>query len=168
MTAVKVPHVHAEVIKAWADGAQIQFQYYATKEWGDDNSPKFHVERQYRVKPERAYPVTQMTMTDFNAALAGGNGCVEARQAVAIANAALRHAIDAKDIIAMADHQAAINRFGERLRDAEIARNAGRDMAIAGSIFYACYRLACDNCASTTAHQMLNLDLAAIIAKVAK
>lgn len=48
------PHVHAEVIKAWADGAKIE---YYSKEFGcwcdiADNHPSWYDWTEYRVKPE--------------------------------------------------------------------------------------------------------------------
>lgn len=54
MTNAKKPHVHAEVIKAWADGAEIE---YYSEEFGcwQDISDRFtiwHKHVQYRVKPE--------------------------------------------------------------------------------------------------------------------
>jgi hypothetical protein len=50
---MKTPHKHAELIKAWADGAEIEY-------WRDPygwescacNSPSWGVEAQYRIKPE--------------------------------------------------------------------------------------------------------------------
>jgi hypothetical protein len=49
----KTPHVHAEVIKAWADGAKVQFWSDITREWQDSsNQPQFYTNFQYRVKPE--------------------------------------------------------------------------------------------------------------------
>lgn len=46
------PHVHADLIKAWADGAIIQF--YTTTGWIDctGNMPEWNEKRQYRIKPE--------------------------------------------------------------------------------------------------------------------
>jgi len=47
-------HVHAEVIKAWADGAQIQYKYRGN--WIDiahgGSSPCWTTTSEYRVKPE--------------------------------------------------------------------------------------------------------------------
>lgn len=46
------PHVHAEFIKAWADGAQIQAFYTKNKEWVDCPEPFWSEREQYRIKPE--------------------------------------------------------------------------------------------------------------------
>ena len=48
----KVPHVHAEVIKAWADGATIQIWRKNNETWIDCIAPSFFVDYKYRVKPE--------------------------------------------------------------------------------------------------------------------
>lgn len=57
MTEKYTPHVHAEVIKAWADGKTIQFKSGSSDEWLDADmnagqwlmwSPAYS----YRVKPE--------------------------------------------------------------------------------------------------------------------
>ena len=48
----KVPHVHAEVIKAWADGATIQIWRKNNETWIDCIEPSFFVDYKYRVKPE--------------------------------------------------------------------------------------------------------------------
>jgi len=41
------PHKHAELIKAWADGAEIQYRYYMNEE-----NPDWNLDREYRIKPE--------------------------------------------------------------------------------------------------------------------
>ena len=48
------PHVHAELIKQWADGAEIQLK--TIKEcWVDVEDPAWCVDIKYRVKPERHF-----------------------------------------------------------------------------------------------------------------
>jgi len=42
-------HKHAELIKKWADGAQIQVKY---DDWEDTNSPQWNEEFEYRIKPK--------------------------------------------------------------------------------------------------------------------
>lgn len=46
------PHVQAEFIKAWADGAQIQVFYTKNKEWVDCPEPFWSEREQYRIKPQ--------------------------------------------------------------------------------------------------------------------
>lgn len=47
-------HKHADIIKAWADGAIIQILTSPPNEWSDckHNKPEFHPSSVYRVKPE--------------------------------------------------------------------------------------------------------------------
>lgn len=53
------PHKHAEVIKAWADGAEIEWRTNAARAWWPIGVvPRFHEEWQYRIKPE---PTSSMT-----------------------------------------------------------------------------------------------------------
>jgi hypothetical protein len=51
---MKKPHVHAEIIKAWADGATIQYYNDGLKDWFDvvNNRPSWNNCHKYRVKPE--------------------------------------------------------------------------------------------------------------------
>jgi len=49
---MKKPHVHAEVIKAWADGAEIEFRHEECYMWKKIDYPTWNVHNQYRVKPE--------------------------------------------------------------------------------------------------------------------
>ncbi len=50
------PHKHAEVIKAWADGAVIQWQK-ENGDWVRIENPGWHDTRRYRVKPADPIPV---------------------------------------------------------------------------------------------------------------
>jgi hypothetical protein len=50
--SVKTPHIHAAVIKAWADGAQIETRSHATDSWTPSTGPCWYSDREYRVKPE--------------------------------------------------------------------------------------------------------------------
>ena len=44
------PHKHAEVIHAWADGAQLQLKCFNGK-WEDTNEPNWINGLEYRIKP---------------------------------------------------------------------------------------------------------------------
>jgi hypothetical protein len=48
------PHVHAELIKAWADGAEIQARSHPSAKWADVENPKWVSDMEYRVKPEQS------------------------------------------------------------------------------------------------------------------
>ena len=54
------PHKHADLIKAWSDGAIIQ-HYHSLCGWVDcaDNKPSWNVDVQYRIKPEEKKPVVR-------------------------------------------------------------------------------------------------------------
>ena len=45
------PHKHAELIKAWADGAEIQ-ECVGPDQWWDDENPSWHQDVAYRIKPQ--------------------------------------------------------------------------------------------------------------------
>lgn len=42
---------HAELIHAWADGAEIEYYQEDKDEWKGLNAPSFLIEGQYRIKP---------------------------------------------------------------------------------------------------------------------
>ena len=54
---MKKPHKHAELIKAWADGAEIEIELLVGKElmpeWHEDDFPTWNEDRRYRIKPEQ-------------------------------------------------------------------------------------------------------------------
>ncbi len=47
-------HKWAKEIKAWADGAEIQF--LSEGEWSDTDNPEWNIYKQYRVKPQPVEP----------------------------------------------------------------------------------------------------------------
>lgn len=46
------PHKHAELIKAWADGAEIQYLYDPNQGWQNCNQPTWYENFEYRIKPQ--------------------------------------------------------------------------------------------------------------------
>lgn len=48
----KKPHVHAKLIKAWADGAEIEFFRASSGTWEYIAEPGWYAGSQYRIKPE--------------------------------------------------------------------------------------------------------------------
>lgn len=56
------PHVHAELIKAWADGAEVQV--YLAHSWVDSRVPAWVEDGKYRIKPD--------PFAEFKEALARG------------------------------------------------------------------------------------------------
>jgi hypothetical protein len=49
---MKTPHKHARIIKAWANGAEIQSRENSTDSWETATSPSWVLYREYRIKPE--------------------------------------------------------------------------------------------------------------------
>jgi len=49
---MKQPHKHAELIKAWADGAEIEVWHVDHKAWIACTDPRWNLRCQYRIKPE--------------------------------------------------------------------------------------------------------------------
>ena len=50
-------HKHAELIKAWADGAEIE--HLTNDGWENINAPKWLNSATYRIKPEEKQPVVR-------------------------------------------------------------------------------------------------------------
>ena len=49
---MKQPHKHAELIKAWADGAEIEYWDVYDNRWFDATCPAWNLNFKYRIKPE--------------------------------------------------------------------------------------------------------------------
>jgi hypothetical protein len=47
------PHKHAELIKAWADGAEIEYRMIGTEKWVQLDIPSWFADEEYRIKPEQ-------------------------------------------------------------------------------------------------------------------
>jgi hypothetical protein len=52
------PHKHADLIKAWADGAEIQVKNHLN-EWQDSFDPRWMTSIEYRIKPQPKPDVVQ-------------------------------------------------------------------------------------------------------------
>ena len=52
MTKTNKPHVHAEVIKAWADGKPVEWRESPMLSWQLIANPGFIKDYEYRIKPE--------------------------------------------------------------------------------------------------------------------
>ena len=99
---------HAELIRAWLDGAQIQYLLRSMNRWVDTEKPNFEESEEFRIKPaepERVYPKTQMTMDELR-------GITEKyaydNLLVNMCNAALRHACDAGQIVTREEFDRAV------------------------------------------------------------
>lgn len=49
---MKTPRKHADVIKAWADGAELQYQSKIDAVWYSTTAPSFEESYEWRIKPE--------------------------------------------------------------------------------------------------------------------
>ena len=67
------PHKHAELIKARADGADIQIQLLVGNElkpeWHDDYDPRWADNRKYRIKPETKPDIVKCFVLEVNPVL---------------------------------------------------------------------------------------------------
>ena len=45
-------HKHADLIHAWADGAEIEYFNHTNHEWEDVKNPSWNENTEYRIKPE--------------------------------------------------------------------------------------------------------------------
>jgi hypothetical protein len=57
-TTERKPHPHAEVIKAWADGYEIEWWNDVNDGWAVLSKPSFCPGQEYRIKPEPKKPPT--------------------------------------------------------------------------------------------------------------
>lgn len=93
------PHIHAEAIKAWADGAVIQFQNSPDGNWFDvEGEPTWHKSLGYRIKPEPKYPETRMTGEELRELYMRDQG-IPQQSHIVVANAAIRRAIQDGDVV---------------------------------------------------------------------
>lgn len=136
------PHKHAELIRAWADGATIQCKEHQAKvPWEDCPCPWWSDEYDWRVKPaepEKSYPRCKMTWQELHDAWQPKSAPDEegytwnSDVAENIANAALRHACDTGQIVTREEFDRAV---GDRAkRDMAIAKAVGR--AVSGNGFH--------------------------------
>lgn len=72
------PRPHAELIKAWADGAKIQFKNTKMewKDWTVDYSPMWNPEDEFRIKPEEPSNEPWKPKENEDFWLVGYEGCV--------------------------------------------------------------------------------------------
>lgn len=89
------PHIHAAVIHAFADGAEVQVM--TNGEWRDCNYPDFDSSLGYRIKPAAPkWPQTTMTFEQIEASAYNAPMGAQWR---GIANSALKHACEAGEVV---------------------------------------------------------------------
>ena len=60
---MKQPHKHAELIKAWADGAEIEVWHPIDEEWvSREIAPLWYESYEYRIKPEPKLDVVESVL----------------------------------------------------------------------------------------------------------
>ena len=74
---MKTPHKHAELIKAWADGAEIEVlvghKWVDVEEnWTSYQNPFWYPDMEYRIKPEPKPDVIALGIIEWNGTKTGG------------------------------------------------------------------------------------------------
>jgi len=57
---------HADLIKAWADGAKIQVKYETSADWTDIENPRWTKKLEYRIKPKEDEDKTEYYYVNAN------------------------------------------------------------------------------------------------------
>ena len=50
-------HKHADVIIAWANGAEVEVRAVSTEQWIDLDRPEWWPDQEYRIKPDKTYRI---------------------------------------------------------------------------------------------------------------
>ena len=66
------PHKHAELIKAWADGAEIEIKGIVSDDWYLDKHPSWNIWDIYRIKPEPKPDVVAKGIIEWSGDIANG------------------------------------------------------------------------------------------------
>lgn len=104
-------HLHHDTIVAWAGGARIQWRTPGTSVWIDCvHMPEWKIDLEYRVKlPEPKYPTTRMDTAQMRAAIASVPPISDVSAGwCALANAAIRNACDAGQVVPREDFDCAL------------------------------------------------------------
>lgn len=90
-----VPHKHAKVIKAWAEGSQIQYSNIGENKWKEVVEPRWFDYVNYRVKPEVVKPKwpTLDLPREIFLTLIDEYEC-DGHTIIGVANAAIAHALE--------------------------------------------------------------------------
>ncbi len=148
-------HKHAELMKRYADDTSLELQYRGahSNDWCEViDVPSWTACYEYRIKPSppaKVYPETLMTTQMLMDEWVKPADLINSLAIVA--NASLRHAVDAEQVVPMAEVQ-------EVARNLSKAHYADREMAIAKAVRHICY--------TSSQKAIGKLDLDEIIASV--
>lgn len=84
-------HKWHKEIKAWADGADIEFYSGPLGQWIFEKSPMWYEDMDYRIKPVREFPTTSLSYGEL--ALAYERAATRSKALKDIANAAIKQYI---------------------------------------------------------------------------
>lgn len=133
-------HIHAEVIKAWADGQSIQCRMPSIQNglWVDCLEPQWTTGIEYRIKPAAPkWPQTTMTYQKLREAYLYAASVIgwDEAAAMSLANAAIAHACEYGALVP-ADK---VREIEAKARAEGRADTEQRDIAIAMQVRTACY-----------------------------
>jgi hypothetical protein len=149
------PKKHAEIIKAWADGADLQVRG-SDGQWDDVVWPGWGNNLEYRIKPEE--PALRLAAATVEAIAA--YYCLMPATVEAVSARVLHDAAELQLVVPMAEVQEVAREMTKRLR-------GKRELAVAESVQSAAERIACRNSDGMAIYNEINgLDLPAIIATV--
>lgn len=104
------PHKHAEIIKAWADGAEIEGRQEGTQVWLLRNSPGWNLDWEYRIKP--AAPMVETNYSTEELYQISTNGNLKTGLALKnVANAAIARAIADGQVVSRDAYERAIEKL---------------------------------------------------------
>lgn len=150
----KKPRPHAELIRQWADGCEIQYRKPGTDRWVDSPEPAWVADYDYRIKPARKYP--KLAVDDVRSI--AEYFCLQDFTIELVSQRVLRHALDNGQVVTRVEFDRAI---GDR---------KARDFAIAERFVSECrdavYVVAPTSVADAFDRRTNCFDRAAIIAEV--
>lgn len=128
------PHKHAEIIKDWAEGAEIEARFPPNGVWVTATKPAWDEHTEYRVKP--AAPVVETKMTEAELAeICHDNGRCKPSITRAV-NAAIARLIADGHVVSKAEYDRLAAQYTEvqGLAFELQKRGAERDMAVARAV----------------------------------
>lgn len=110
------PRPHADIIRAWADGAEVQYRAPNSTGWVDAPDPAFVADYEYRVKPAREYP--KLDVDEINRL--ASYFCLQPGTIDLVSRRALQYMVDAGQVVTREEFIIAIG--NRATRDERIAK----------------------------------------------